>query len=517
VPSILPRLVKLKSNGIEKYVYIESIIKAFIEKLFKGYHILSITQFRITKNADVELDNNASDFLKEMENYVNRRKWGFPVRLEIDANYDEDFFDFLMNQYDLPIESIYKINGPINLGNLFELYNSKGFNHLKYKYHSPRKSDLEYENDLFKAIQEKDYLLHRPYERFDVVNELIEKAVNDARVLAIKQTLYRVSGDSKLVKNLARAAKKGKQVTVLVELKARFDEKQNIEWAKRLEKSGCHVVYGFSGFKVHSKILLIIREEDDGIKKYLHFSTGNYNDQTAKLYTDIDLITANPELGQDASNLFNLLTGYHLNPNFNYLKIAPINLKESLIQLINNEILNVKKGKKGYILAKMNSLVDASVIDKLYEASQAGVKIDLIIRGMSCIRPGMENLSENITVKSIIGKYLEHSRLSYFYNGGNEKVFISSADWRPRNLYRRVEQMVPIYDEVLKKRIKNILIKNLEDTENSWIQEKNGDYTKLKTSTQTVDAQDYFFSKLEDQTKFEKENFLNQIKNKFLK
>lgn len=517
VPSILPRLVKLKSNGIQKYVYIESIIKAFIANLFKGYKILSITQFRITKNADVELDNNASDFLKEMENYVNRRKWGFPVRLEIDASYDEDFFDFLMSQYDLPLESIYKINGPINLGNLFDLYNIKGFGHLKYKYHSPRKSNLEYEDDLFKAIQAKDYLLHRPYERFDVVNELIEKAVNDDQVLAIKQTLYRVSGDSKLVKNLARAAKKGKQVTVLVELKARFDEKQNIEWAKRLEKSGCHVVYGFTGFKVHSKILLIIREEDDGIKKYLHFSTGNYNDQTAKLYTDIDLITANPELGQDASNLFNLLTGYHLNPNFNNLKIAPINLKDSLIQLINNEILNVKKGKKGYILAKMNSLVDESVIDKLYEASQAGVKIDLIVRGMCCIRPGVENLSENITVKSIIGKYLEHSRLSYFYNGGNEKVFISSADWRPRNLYRRVEQMVPIYDDVLKKRIKNILIKNLEDTENSWIQEKNGDYKKLKTSAQVVDTQDYFFTQLEDQTKFEKENFLNQIKNKFLK
>jgi len=517
VPSILPRLVHLKTNDTHKYIYIESIIKAFISKLFNGYNILSITQFRITKNADVELDNNASDFLKEMENYVNRRKWGFPVRLEIIGNYDEDFFNFLMSQYDLPKESIYKINGPINLGNLFDLYNIKGFNDLKYKYHSPRKSSLEYEEDLFKAIQAKDYLLHRPYERFDVVNQLIEKAVNDDQVLAIKQTLYRVSGDSKLVENLARAAKKGKQVTVLVELKARFDEKQNIEWAKRLEKSGCHIVYGFSGFKVHSKILLIIREEDDGIKKYLHFSTGNYNDQTAKLYTDIDLITANPELGQDASNLFNLLTGYHLNPNFNYLKIAPINLKDSIIQLINNEILNVKKGKKGYIIAKMNSLVDESIIDKLYEASQAGVKIDLIVRGMSCIRPGIENLSENITVKSIIGKFLEHSRLSYFYNGGNEKVFISSADWRPRNLYRRVEQMVPIYDDSLKKHIKNILIKNLEDTENSWIQESNGNYTKDKPTAKTLDTQEVFFAQIKDQMHYEKDNFLKQIKNKFLK
>jgi polyphosphate kinase len=268
---------------------------------------------------------------------------------------------------------------------------------------------------------------------------------------------------------------------------------------------------------VHSKILLIIREEDDGIKKYLHFSTGNYNDQTAKLYTDIDLITANPELGQDASNLFNLLTGYHLNPNFNYLRIAPINLKDSIIQLINNEILNVKKGKKGYILAKMNSLVDESVIDKLYDASNAGVKIDLIVRGMSCIRPGIKDLSENITVKSIIGKYLEHSRLSYFYNGGQEKVFISSADWRPRNLYRRVEQMVPIYDESLKKRIKNILMKNLEDTENSWIQESNGDYKKLKNNEKSIDTQDIFFNQRINTSDFEKENFLKQIKNKFLK
>ena len=517
VPSILPRLVKLERKSIQKYIYIESIIKAFIANLFKGYNILSITQFRITKNADVELDNSASDFLKEMEKYVNRRKWGFPVRLEIDENYDQDFFEFLMNQYDLPKESIYRIKGPINLGNLFALYNSEDFNHLKYKYHSPRKSALEYKDDLFEAISEKDYLLHRPYERFDIVNQLIERAVNDDKVLAIKQTLYRVSGDSKLVKNLARAARKGKQVTVLVELKARFDEKQNIEWAKRLEKSGCHVVYGFSGYKVHSKILLIIREEDDGIKKYLHFSTGNYNDQTAKLYTDIDLITANPELGQDASNLFNLLTGYHLNPNFNYLKIAPINLKDSIIQLINNEILNVTKGKKGYIIAKMNSLVDESVIDKLYEASQAGVKIDLIIRGMSCIRPGIENLSDNITVKSIIGKYLEHSRVSYFYNGGNEKVFISSADWRPRNLYRRVEQMVPIYDKDLKARVKNVLIKNLEDTENSWIQEKNGDYKKLEAPSNTTNSQDIFFNKIKDNPDFEKDNFLKQIKNKFLK
>lgn len=515
VPSILPRFISMKESGRAYYIYIESVIQAFMHKLFIGYQILTISPFRITKNAEVELNKNATNFLKEMENYVNRRKWGFPVRLEIPLDFDINLFKFLMNQYQLPESSIYKVNGPINLGHLFEVYEQSKQPKLKYHYDLPQKTSLEEKENIFSAIREKDYLLHRPYEDFNVINKLIKTAINDDQVLAIKQTLYRVSGNSALVKNLALAAKKGKQVTVLVELKARFDEKQNIQWAKKLEQAGCHVVYGFSGYKVHSKILLIIRRDADGIRKYCHFSTGNYNDQTAKLYTDVDLITANIQLTKDASNLFNLLTGYHLNPEFNYLKIAPLNLKRHVIALIDNEIKHAKKGGKSHIMAKMNSLVDQDIIDKLYEASQVGVQIQLIVRSMCSLKSGILNLSENITVKSIIGKYLEHSRLCYFYHGGEEKVFISSADWRPRNLYRRVEQMVPIYDEHLKERIKNILEKNLADTENSWIQKSNGDFEKVK-SDHSIDSQSIFFNKTKHPSKHS-QSFMEEIKKKFLK
>lgn len=512
VPSILPRLIKLPDNN--KFIFIENIIKIFIQKLFKGHKILSITEFRVTKNADVKLNQEASDLLKEMQDYVNRRKWGFPVRLEINKNFDKDFKKFLFNHFDLPKEAIYIANGPIDLSCLMELYSIETLDNLKYNYKSPKKSKLSKQKNIFKAIKDKDYLIHRPYESFEIINQMIKKASIDPKVLAIKQTLYRVSGDSRLVKNLAKAAENGKQVTVLVELKARFDEKQNIQWAKKLEKSGCHVIYGFSGYKVHSKVLLIIREENNGINKYVHFSSGNYNDQTAKLYTDVDLITSNEGLATDASNLFNLLSGYNLDPTFNHLSISPLNLKDKVIKLINNEITSVKHGKKGYIIAKMNSLVDQSIIDELYKASKAGVKIDLIVRGMCCLKPNIDNLSENITVKSIVGKYLEHSRISYFYNDGDEKLFISSADWRPRNLYRRVEQMIPIYNKEIKKQIKNILFNNIKDNQNSWYLNKNGKYEFAKKANEKYNCQKEFF-KNRKTTNINKD-FLEQIKSKYL-
>lgn len=514
VPAIIDRFIYLPDQKNKNYIFIESIVKKYLYKLFKGHEILSVTAFRITKNADVELDENAPNFLEEMENYVNRRKWGFPVRLELEQEYDSEFMDFLTSQLNFQENSIYPIPGPIHLGDLFELFESKDTNEFKYNYKSSGKTELHSSNDIFADLRQKDYLLHRPYQDFNVVVKLIKEAANDPKVLAIKQTLYRVSGDSELVKGLAKAAQNGKQVTVLVELKARFDEKQNIEWAKKLEKAGCHVVYGFPHYKVHSKILLIIRKEDDGIQKYTHFSTGNYNDQTAKLYTDVDLLTSNYHMGQDASTLFNLLTGYNLSPNFKHIAIAPINLKETLLELIENEILNAKKGSTGHIVAKMNSLVDQSIIDQLYKASQAGVKIELIVRGMCCLNPGIENLSKNITVKSIVGKYLEHSRLFYFYNLGDEKIYLSSADWRPRNLYRRIEQMIPIYDSQLKSTIKKILFTNLEDNVNSWYEKNGGYYSKPTTKDSIINCQDIFYNQRKSPLD-DKKSFFENIKKYF--
>ena len=352
-----------------------------------------------------------------------------------------------------------------------------------------RPLELPDDSDLFAAIRENDILLHHPYESFDPVVKLVSDAADDPQVLAIKQTLYRVSGNSPIVAALARAAENGKQVTVLVELKARFDEENNILWARRLEKAGCHVIYGLVGLKTHAKIILIVRKEDNGIKRYLHLGTGNYNDSTAKLYTDLGLMTANDEFGSDASAFFNLLSGYSEPPVWNKLVMAPLGLREKIYALIDNEIAMVRSGREGHIIAKMNSLIDQPVIQKLYEASVAGVHIDLIVRGICGLRTGIEGISDNITVRSIVGRQLEHSRIFWFANGGEEQLYLSSADWMPRNLNDRVELFFPVETEEHIHRIKALLDLYLRDNVGAHMMQSNGSYRRVRNKLEPVSAQ----------------------------
>ena len=501
VPPNLPRVLNVPSeNGKKVFVFLEDIIKENIELLFTGYKVKSTAVFRITRNADVNLDESARNLLLEMERYVKRREKGFPVRLETGKNIPAKLYNFLARRLNLSDIDIYKVNGPVDLTGLKKIYDQlDNFQHLKFTPVEPRvpKEFCKSEN-IFQVIKEKDILLHHPYQSFAPVVELVKNAADDNNVLAIKQTLYRVSGDSPIIRALARAAKKGKQVTVIVELKARFDEKQNIEWAKRLEEAGCHVIYGLVGYKVHAKLLLIVRSEDSGIKRYVHISSGNYNDRTARLYTDVGLFTAKQVFGSDISDFFNLLTGFSAPPQWKKISVAPLNLRDKFIQLIEKEIEHVEEGKSGHIMAKMNALVDKEIIKKLYQASHRGVKIDLIVRGICCLKPGVEGLSKNIRVVSIVGKLLEHSRIYYFYNGSREKVFLTSADWRPRNLDRRVEVLFPVEQEDIKQRLKNILEVCLQDNIKGRKLKADGNY-KLNEGfgDKKVEAQQQFMKKVQ--------------------
>ncbi len=480
VPAILSRLVRIpdkKSRCV--FVYLEEIIKENIASLFTGYKVKSLDTFRITRNADVNLDEYASNFLLEMEQYIKRRKWGFPVRLELEEEVNIRLYEFLKKALELNESDIYKLSGPLDLAVLMDMPEIKGFDHLKFKNIVPQVPAVFLNKDnIFHVVKDRDILLHHPYESFQPVIDFVRKAASDPQVLAIKQTLYRVSGDSPIIKALTMAARKGKQVTVIVELKARFSEAENIEWAKKLEKAGCHVIYGLIGFKVHAKLLLVIRSEEGGSRKYVHISTGNYNDQTAQVYTDIGLLTANQDFGTDISHLFNLLTGYSAPPQWKKIAVAPLNLRDKFRKLIENEIKQVKAGKKGHIIAKMNALVDKEIIKNLYRAAKEGVKIDLIVRGICCLKAGMEGVSENIQVVSIVGKLLEHSRIYYFLNAGQEDIFLTSADWRPRNLDRRVEVLFPVEEKNLKKRLKKVLDICLKDNVKARIQQPDGSYCK---------------------------------------
>jgi polyphosphate kinase len=491
VPSILPRIVEIPSDDKRNFIFMEKVIKEYLDKLFFGYTIEAVGAFRITRNAEVSLDEEAQNLLVEMERYVKRRKWGFPVRLEIEQGIDCQLKDFLVQSLDLNRKDIYEVAGPIDLTTFMGFSGLDGFDHLRYEPLLPQPAQDFYnkEESIFDLIKEKDLLVHHPYESFDPVIKLVQEASEDSQVLAIKQTLYRVSGDSPIIEALAQAAENGKQVTVLVELKARFDEENNIEWAKKLEKSGCHVVYGLVGLKVHSKLLLIVRDEEEGIRRYVHMSTGNYNDKTAKLYTDTGMFTAKETFGSDVSAMFNLLTGYSSAPQWKKLAVAPLNLRDTFVKLIRNEVEQVKSGKEGHIIAKMNSLVDSGIIKELYKASSAGVKIDLIVRGMCCLKPGIEGVSDNIRVISIVGRLLEHSRIFYFSNGANPKIFMSSADWRPRNLDRRVEALFPVEDEDLKARIIKLLDITLRDNVKAREQQPDGSYKRVERDGVELESQ----------------------------
>lgn len=491
VPSVLDRILEIPPEEKRTFVFLEDVIASHCQDLFKGCQILDVVPFRVTRDSDLDLEEEDSvDLLKEVEESLRKRKRGAAVRLEIFKTNNSRIKKFLEDNLDVSDLEIYEINGPLDPTCFFKFTGLKGMWPWLYEPFVPQRPlELPDDSDLFAAIRQNDILLHHPYESFDPVVKLVSDAADDPKVLAIKQTLYRVSGNSPIVAALARAAENGKQVTVLVELKARFDEENNILWARRLEKAGCHVIYGLVGLKTHAKIILIVRKEDNGIKRYVHLGTGNYNDSTAKLYTDLGLMTANDEFGIDASAFFNLLSGYGEPPVWNKLVMAPLGLREKIYALINNEINMAQMGKEGHIIAKMNSLIDYPVIQKLYEASAAGVRIDLIVRGICGLRTGIEGISENITVRSIVGRQLEHSRIFWFANGGEEQLYLSSADWMPRNLNDRVELFFPVETEEHIHRIKGLLDLYLRDNVGAHMMQSNGTYRRVHNKLEPISAQ----------------------------
>ena len=491
VPSVLDRILEIPPEEKRTFVFLEDVIASHCQDLFKGCQILDVVPFRVTRDSDLDLEEEDSvDLLKEVEESLRKRKRGAAVRLELFKTNNNRIKKFLEDNLDVTELEVYEINGPLDPTCFFKFTGLKGmWPWLHEPFVPQRPLELPDDSDLFAAIRQNDILLHHPYETFDPVVKLVSDAADDPQVLAIKQTLYRVSGNSPIVAALARAAENGKQVTVLVELKARFDEENNILWARRLEKAGCHVIYGLVGLKTHAKIILIVRKEDNGIKRYVHLGTGNYNDSTAKLYTDLGLMTANDEFGIDASAFFNLLSGYGEPPIWNKLVMAPLGLREKIYSLIDNEIKMVSMGKEGRIIAKMNSLIDYPVIQKLYEASAAGVHIDLIVRGICGLRTGIEGISDNITVRSIVGRQLEHSRIFWFANGGEEQLYLSSADWMPRNLNDRVELFFPVETEEHIHRIKGLLDLYLRDNVGAHMMQSNGTYRRVHNKLEPVSAQ----------------------------
>ena len=496
VPSVLPRLVQIPSEGETKsFILLEQIIERNIGILFSNYKVLCAYPYRIMRNADLTIDEDeASDLLKEIENKLKMRQWGEVIRLEIEEKVDKKLLKFLKTELKVSDEDIFQIAGPIDLTFLMKMYGLDGFDEYKIpKYIPAAVPALMNEDDIFTNIRKGDILLHHPYMTFDPVVQFVQQAAKDPDVLAIKQTLYRVSGNSPIIAALAQAAENGKQVSVLVELKARFDEENNIVWAKMLEKAGCHVIYGLLGLKTHSKITLVVRREETGIRRYVHLGTGNYNDSTAKLYTDCGLLTCNAKIGEDATAVFNMLSGYSEPDHWNKLVVAPLWMKDRFLHLIAMEEEHAKKGQKAHIIAKMNSLCDRDIIAALYSASAAGVKIDLIIRGICCLKVGIPGVSENITVRSIVGNFLEHARIFYFYSGGNEEVFMGSADWMPRNLEKRVEIVFPVEDEQIKKEVMHILDIQMKDNVKASILQADGTYTKPDKRGKTlVNSQEYF-------------------------
>lgn len=497
VPAVLGRLVEIPSSSNEKcFIYLEEIIKMYMGELFKGYHILAMHSYRITRNADLGYDEEgAEDLLEVIEQALKKRKWGAVIRLEVENDTDDKLLAVLQEELETSKEGIYKISGPLDLTFLMKFCSTEGADHLVNVPLKPLPVlGLLGQEDLFAAIANEDILMHHPYETFDCVTEFVRQAAADPNVLAIKQTLYRVSGNSPIVHALERAAENGKQVTVLLELKARFDEENNIIWARRLEQAGCHVIYGLTGLKTHCKLTLVVRKEEDGIRRYVHMGTGNYNDITARLYTDLGLFSANPYLGADASAIFNMLSGYSQLDRLYKLTIAPIGLRQRFIELIQQETRNAQQGEKAMIIAKMNSLVDDEIIRSLYEASKAGVEIRLIVRGICCLRPGLAGVSEHIEVFSIVDRFLEHSRIFYFFNNGMERVYLSSADWMPRNLDRRVELLFPVEDEKLLREIKDILDISLSDTVKNRELQVDGSYKKIdKRGKEYIQSQMLFY------------------------
>lgn len=496
VPSVLSRVVELPEEGnLRKVILLEEVIERNIQKLFLNYEIICACPFRIMRNADLTIEEDeAEDLLKEIQKQLKKRQWGEVIRLEVEAGMNKNLLKRIKKEFGLEEQGIYEINGPLDLSFLMKIYGLKGFSHLKTPGYEPcQVPALPAGCDVFEQIRKGDILLHHPYQSFDPVVELVRQASKDPQVLAIKQTLYRVSGNSPIIAALAQAAENGKQVSVLVELKARFDEENNIVWARMLEKAGCHVIYGLVGLKTHSKITLVVRREEDGIRRYVHLATGNYNDATARIYTDIGMMTCSETIGEDATAVFNMLSGYSEPLKWNKLSLAPLWLKDRFLYLIRREAKYALEGKKGRIIAKMNSLCDPDIIAALYEASSAGVSIDLIVRGICCLKVGISGVSENIRVRSIVGNFLEHSRIFYFENDEHYEIYCSSADWMPRNLERRVEILFPVEKEELKEELLHILQNQLKDTVKAHLLTAEGSYRKVdKRGKEIFNSQEAF-------------------------
>ncbi|MED4731754.1 RNA degradosome polyphosphate kinase [Aneurinibacillus migulanus] len=520
VPSVLPRYIRLPSQeGAVQFILLEDVICHYIDFLFKGNRILSVKPFRITRNADLTLDEEgAEDLLKEIQKELKKRRWGAAVRLEVTCDMDDYMKGILQESLEIESCDVYEVPGPLDLTFLMKFYSVPGYSELRYQSLLPQPpADFIGENNIFEAIVHKDILVHHPYESFDPVVHFVKQAAEDPNVLAIKQTLYRVSGDSPIVNALAKAAENGKQVTVLLELKARFDEENNIVWAKKLDKAGCHVIYGLVGLKTHCKITLVVRQEGQKLVRYVHLGTGNYNDSTARLYTDLGMFTCNEQFGIDASYIFNHLSGYSKTPKWKKIEAAPNGLRNKILQLIDNEIAKSTPEHPGRIILKMNSLTDKKLIKALFKASAAGVQIDMIIRGICCLRPGIPGVSENIRVRSIVDRFLEHARIFYFQNGGDERVYLSSADWMTRNMERRVEIMFPVEVESLKKRVKEILNIQLQDNVKARVLDSQGIYTMIKPrdGEKRVHSQPHFHNvAVKNTKKIRQTPYMKQLKPK---
>jgi len=483
VPSVLPRLIPLpRLDAKLDYIFLGDLISHFLEDLFPGTTIVGSWKFRLTRNSELYLDEeDTENLLKAVEKQLHRRKRGAAVRLEVEKGCPDAIQNELLNIHNLEKEDLYVVDGPLNVPRLMSIYAGDHSPELREQpFIIPIARPLRNQPALFKAIRKQDILLHHPYESFESVIDFLQQAAEDPKVLAVKQTLYRTGGDQRIIGALMKAVANGKQVTAVVELKARFDEANNIEWSRRLEQAGVHVVYGLVGYKIHCKMCLVVRHDDDGIRRYLHLSTGNYNASTAKVYTDIGLLTCRSDFAEDATNLFNLLTGVCQFQGMKKLLVAPFDLHRRMMELIEREIEHANNGLPGKIIAKMNSLVDSQTIKALYRASQAGVRIELIVRGVCCLRPGIPGISENITVRSVVDRFLEHSRIYYFENGCQPEVYVGSADWMPRNFFRRIETVFPVLDGVIKERIMSeLLTVTLKDNVKARIMQPNGSYIKL--------------------------------------
>jgi len=501
VPRILPRIVQVMpdKSGMQTFIFLSDIIKLCAGSLFPGYRITCATAFRVTRNSDLYIDDEeAENLLKRIEEELRNLRRGAAVRMEIESDVPDHLFNILSDQLQLPQDFVFRLAGPLNLVRMASLSDLVDRPDLKYPVFVPVElPGLRVATSIFSAIQERDILLHHPYESFTPVVDFVQQAARDPGVLAIKQTLYRTSGDSPIIGALIEASRNGKQVTALIELKARFDEANNIKWAKELEEAGVHVVFGLVGHKTHCKCSMVVRQENDGLRHYAHLGTGNYNPRTARLYTDLSLFTCNPEITADVALLFNSLTGFSRSPEFKHLLVAPFNLHSRIQELIATEATNAAAGKPARIIAKMNKLVDKVTIDNLYAASQAGVQIDLVVRATCCLIPGVKGLSDNIRIRNIVGRFLEHARIFYFQNDSAPLLYCGSSDWMTRNFFRRVEVLFPIHQTDLRDRILNdILPAELKDNEDARELQPTGEYSVplRKDGEDSFSAQRYFMS-----------------------